>query len=36
MINFRKQLFVFLGLLAFTGNAAADNNLWLGVKAGAL
>ena len=36
MINFRKMVFTFLALLAFTGNAAADNNLWLGVKAGTL
>jgi hypothetical protein len=36
MVNFRKQLVVLMTLLALSGNATADTNLWLGVKAGTL
>ncbi len=32
----RKQALIFLALLAVTGSATADKNLWLGVKAGTL
>lgn len=32
----RKQALVLLALLAITGSATADNNMWLGVKAGTL